>query len=374
MAAKRVLALVALAGAALITALAQEGEFEPYRQRLPDGEVSWYEGWIRTRAEVPLIQGVPRAQAQVDAQRVALMKAQAAALRLAMKVPVDSERRLEQFEALKVKVQGVVRGGKVLEEGLQGDRYVLLLEVPINGVKGLASEVYPVVVPELLAPPPPPPMAQGSPPPVPQAEPAPQGAPPPQASAPPKPYKPKGLSTFASVRVEAEEAGAKPALAPKIVDPAGQPVYTAASVKPEVSRTKSIARYVTRPAGGAESTSVSPWLGPTSLPLALVDPRRLLWAQQVPPPPPPPAPAPKMDEKSMSPDFKFGEDVLVVKAVSAKGKLKADLVVTAQDAKRLRDNAALLEDAEVTVVVRTDVGGVESRRRAPEADRLLGRR
>lgn len=372
MSAKRVLALVALAVAALITSLAQEGEFEPYRQRLPDGEVSWYEGWIRTRAEVPLVQGVARAQAVVDAKRVALMKAQAAALRLAMKVPVDSERRLEQFEALKVKVQGVVRGGKVLEEGLQGDRYVLVLEVPVTGVKGLAAEVFPVVVPELAAPPPPPPQAQAaSPPAAPGAEPKP--TPPPQAAAPPKP-KSKGLSTFASVRVEAEEAGAKPALAPKIVDPSGQPVYTAASVNPEVSRSKSIARYVTRPAGGAENTSFSPWLGPTSLPLAVADPRRLLLAQQVPPPPPPPAPAPKMEEKSLAPDFRFGDDVLVVKAVSAKGKLKADLVVTEQDAKRLRDNASLLENAEVTVVVRTDVGGVESRRLNPDPDRMLGRR
>jgi hypothetical protein len=50
-------------------------------QKLPDGTVSWYEGWIQARAEVPLMKGLPRNQAQVEAQRTALLKAQAAALR-----------------------------------------------------------------------------------------------------------------------------------------------------------------------------------------------------------------------------------------------------------------------------------------------------
>jgi len=374
----RTLPPLALVGAVLLTTLAQEGPYSPYRQKLPDGEVSWYEGWIRTRAEVPLSQGVPRAQAQVDARRVALMKAQAAALRLALKVPVDADRRLEEFEALKVRVQGVVRGGQILQEGLKGNQYELSLEVPIAGVKGLAAETYPVVMPELASPPPPPkapPQASaGTPPTRP-----PVSTPPPQASATPPPAAPKphSLSTFASVRVEAADAGAKPALYPKIVDPQGQPVYTAATVKPEVARTQTIARYVSRKDElGSDTPSTPSWIGPSSLPLALVDPQKFLLAQQVPPPPPPPAPSspPVMMEKSMAPDLEFGEEVLVVKAVSAQGKLKADLVVTEKDAQRLRENKALLEKAQVTVVVRTDVGGVESRRAQHGGELLYGRR
>ncbi len=354
--------LLALSLVLLLTAFAQEGPFRPYRQTLPDGTVSWYEGWIQTRAVVPLATGVPKAQAQTDARRVALMKAQAAALRIAMKVPMDAERRLEEFEALKVRVQGVVRGGKVLEERLEGTRYLLSLEVPISGVNGIAAEAYPVVVPELAAPPKPPQAGAAAPPAGPK--------PPPLASSPPPPG-PKSLSTFASVRVEADEVGAKPALYPKILDPQGQPVYSAATVRPEVARRQTIARYVGRPAEGPSRTLVPGDWAPSGLPLALVDPRRFLLAQQVPPVPPAPMP-----EAQAPIPYPFAEEVLVVKAVGARGKLKADLVVTEQDAQRLRQNRALLEEAQVTVVVRTDVGGVESRRPfAPRNESLeLGRR
>jgi len=375
---KRTVPPLALTAAVLLTTLAQEGPYSPYRQRLPDGEVSWYEGWIRTKAQVPLAQGVPRAQAQVDARRVALIKAQAAALRLALKVPVDADRRLEEFEALKVRVQGVVRGGVILEEGLRGERYELTLEVPIAGVKGLAAETYAVVAPELAAPAIPPQASAPSTAPKAGTSAAAQPpSPPPQASAPPPPSpKPRSLSSFASVRVEAADVGAKPALYPKIVDPQGQPVYSAATVKPEVARTRTIARYVNRSGDGAENTSAPRWIGPSSLPLALLDPQKFLLAQQVPPPPPPsPVPdAPVMMDKSAAPEFPFGEEVLVVKAVAAKGKLKADLVVTERDAQRLRQNKSLLENADVTVVVRTDVGGVESRRVPPGGELLYGRR
>lgn len=351
----------------LLTVLAQSAVTGHYRQRLPEGEVNWYEGWIRIPVKVPYAQGVPKAQAKVDARRVAVMKAQAAALRLAMRVPVDADRRLEEFEGLRVKVQGIVRGGKVLDECEAGAGLHITYQVPLSGVQGISSEVVAVLVPELELPPPAPePESSISPPP--QA-----GTPTPTAE-PPRP-KSRGLSSFAAIRVEAEDAGAKPALCPKIVDPEGKPVYSAASVKPEVARTKSIARYVSRDERTEEVRPSSPWGG--TLPLALVDPRRWLLAQQQPPPPPPPpppVPMPKQYEYQAPTLREFEEQELVVKAVSAKGKLKADLVVTAEDAKKMRANASLLEEANVVVVVRTDVGGVESQKRSKAAGILFGRR
>jgi hypothetical protein len=351
------LALVGLALALIITVFAQdEGPYQPYRQKLPDGTVSWYEGWIQARAEVPLMKGLPRNQAQVEAQRTALLKAQAAALRIAMKVPMDADRRLEEFEALKVRVQGVIRGGKVIQEGLAGDTYSLTLEVPISGVNGIVSESYPVMVAAEETRPPSAPESTTAPPPQATAEagqPQPEQKPvPPQASKPApegQPAKPKvsSLSSFASVRIDATEAGAKPALFPKVKDEKGQPVYSVATVKPDVAKHQTIARYVS-PQGGSQQTGASPSLAPSSLPLAVVDPMRFLLAQGTPPPKRP-----------------HGEEnVLTIHAVRAEGGLQADLVITPEDAQKLRDAEAangVLSSGNVVVVVRADVGGVESR-------------
>jgi hypothetical protein len=60
-----------------------------------------------------------------------------------------------------------------------------------------------------------------------------------------------------------------------------------------------------------------------------------------------------------------GPQSLEVKAVSSSGKLKADIVVTEETARRLREAEAasgVLSNAKVVVIVRPDVGGVESRR------------
>ncbi len=371
------LALAGLVLALIVTVLAQEeGPYQPYRQKLPDGTVSWYEGWIQTRAEVPLMKGMPRNQAQIEAQRVALMKAQAAALRIALKVPMDADRRLEEFEALRVRVKGVIRGGKVIQEGLSGDSYALTLEVPISGVNGIVSEAYPVVLPPeepqaqeqaAQANPPQqgeaaPPAATGAAPPQPEAK-----LPPPQASKPApegKPSKPKvsSLNSFAAVRIDATEAGAKPALFPKVKDDKGQNVYSVATVKPDVAKRQTIARYVS-PTGSSEKTQSSPSMVPSFLPLALVDPRSFLLAQGTPPPKRP-----------------HGEEnVLTIHAVRAEGKLSTDLVITPEDAQKLRDAEAangVLSSGNVVVVVRSDVGGVESRKlgEQPGGEFLLGRR
>ena len=174
---KRTRRLLALCSLVVLTAVAQQGRYAPYQEKLLDGVVDWDEGWIRTNVEVPLRTGIPPQQARVEAQRVAVIKAQAAALRIAMAVPVNSEQRLESFEALRVRVKGIVAGGQIVSEGLQGQSYKLSLQVPINGVQGIVSEVYKVTVP------PPEPMP-------PQAAKKPQASatqPPPEAPKPPEP-------------------------------------------------------------------------------------------------------------------------------------------------------------------------------------------
>jgi hypothetical protein len=341
----RALRMVVLCGLVALLAVAQQGLYTPYQERLTDGVVDWDEGWIQADAVVPLGEGVPPQQAVVQAQRVAMIKAQAAALRIAMRVPVDSERRLESYEALKVRVKGIVAGGEVVSEGQQGRTYRLSLRVPINGVKGLVSEVYAVTAPV--------------PEPLPDVSSRPAGQIPPPPPKPPElpkaaakePPSEKTVARLDSVTVDASDAGVKPALQPRILDTQGNVLYSVKTVKPLVAREKTLARYV-RPtgSGGTESSWADPeGLGP--LPLALITPPWRLLAQATTPPPP------------QRP--RGGGQTLTVKAVQASGTLKADIVVTEETARKLREaeaSSGVLSDAKVIVVVRADVGGVESRR------------
>lgn len=331
--------IIALCVVLTFCAFAQQSAYRPYQEKLADGVVDWDEGWIRADASVPLRKDVPLAQARVEAQRVAMVKAQAAALRIALRLPVNSEQRLEAFEALRVRVKGIVAGGRVLSEGPKGGNYLLSLHVPINGVSGIVAEVSKVTLPP------------------PEPEPAPQAAkpkvpatPPPGKSQPQPDGAPtEDSATFSRVVVDGTEAGIRPALQPRIVDPQGQPVYSLKTVSPLVAREKTIARYVT-PSEGSGATPAA-WLEPSvlsSLPLALAGPPWRLFAQRTP---------------SQRP--RGEEGALQVKAISSSGPLRADIVVTEETARRLRAaqvSSSVLSEARVVVVVRADVGGVESRR------------
>jgi hypothetical protein len=338
---QRLTRALALCAVIALAAGAQQGNYKPYQEKLSDGVVDWDEGWIRADASVPLRHDVPPAQARVEAQRVATVKAQAAALRIALRLPVDSEQRLEAFEALRVHVKGVVAGGRILSEGPQGRDYKLSLRVPINGVSGIVAEVSKVTLPPLEAEP--------LPPPAPSKPKAPPPVPPASSPGQTEKAQPGSSTVFSSVTVDGIEAGIKPALQPRIVDPQGVPVYSVKTVKRLVAREKTIARYVTP----AEASGASPaaWLDPaalSSLPLALAGPPWRIFAQR----------APSQRQRGE-------EGTLMVKAVSSAGPLKADIVVTEETARQLRAAEAasgILSDARVVVVVRADVGGVESRR------------
>ncbi len=336
MTAKRLSRTFALVALAALAAGAQQGFYKPYQERVSDGIVDWDEGWIRTEQVVTMRKDVPAAQARVEAQRVATVKAQAAALRLAMRLPVNCEQRVESYEALRVHVRGVVAGGKIVSDGVQANDYRVALLVPINGVTGIISEVCKVTLPPEPAPEPKAPVVKPE--------------PPPAASNPAPTNPPAQMASFASVTVDATEAGAKPALQPRIVDPQGNEIYGVKTVKRVVAQEKTLARYVTPAQGGGAQPSR--WLdgGALSrLPLALIEPPSVLFAQREP-----------------SGRQRGQDQGLQVKAVSTSGPLKADLVVTAETAKKLRESAqGPLSDGKVVVVVRADVGGVESRRFAP---------
>ena len=334
--------LVVAMAVVLGLALASFGEVgdddAPYREKLPDGTVDWYDGVIQANGSAPVLAGQPPAKAKLDAGRVALMKAQAAALRIAMRVPVDSERRLESYEALKVKVRGVVSGGRVISEEQKGKEVFVTLEVPLSGVKGLQAEVLPVYFPEeekAQAPPPKKPAADGQ-----KGQVGAQDKEPAAAA-------PAVEAPVSSVVLEASQAGAKPAIFPRIIDTEGNEVYSVKTVGRLNASQRPMARYTGKSVGPAHGWGTG-LDGDYSLPLGMLTVGAPVWLAQA------QQPARK----------RGGGDALVIRAESAKGSLKADIVVTKEDARRLREaeeKSKVLSESKVVVVLRSDVGGVEGR-------------
>lgn len=333
----RVVFVAASAVLALVAILATSALYVPYREKLPEGVVDWNEGWIRTDVSVPLKKGIPIGQAVVNARRVGVMKAQAASLRLAMRLPLDSSKRLNAFEALRVRVKGVVAGGEVVSEKRDGGVYYLSYKVPINGVKGIVSEVSRVI------PPPPPPKPK-------KLVAAKEKESPSSAEKNEKgERKIMNLASFSSVIVDGTAAGVKPALRARIVDPDGAEVYGPSTVKPDVIKERSLASYMT-PRSGASHVSL-PWMSREGLglfPIAMITAPGILLAQA----------RPESGRK------RGGAESFAVTAKAAGGKLKSDIVVTRKTARRLREldaKTGALSKGRVIVVVRADVGGVESR-------------
>jgi len=300
--------------------------FAPFRQMLPQAVIDWDEGWIHAEASVPLAKGKPEAQARLDARRVALLKARATALKVVMGVPLDGNRLVEDSQALHVRVKGIVRGSQVVDEALEGRSYRIEVEVPLGGVKGLLSEVYPVYLP---SPPPPKPK--------------------PPRKAPPEEDPVAEAEKPDDILIDATGTAVRPAIFPKVVDTDGEPVYEVAAVEPEVARKKTIVRYVTPAGEGAFRPADNARPVPPALCWASIGPPSIL----------------KLAQRSSEGRRRRGARPLTVQAAGSDGSLNADIVVTKETARRLREaeeTSGLLSQAKVIVVVKSDVGGVEGRR------------
>ncbi|MEJ2367928.1 MAG: hypothetical protein P8Z49_06175 [Acidobacteriota bacterium] len=370
---KKALVVMTALLAAMLCLLAQDaGNVQPYRQSFPEGTVDWYGGWIETHISVPLGPG-PAAQARLEARRVAVIKAQAAALRLAMKIPLDSSRTLGENQALRVQVRGIVQGGEVTKEGLSRGAYDVTYRVPVSGVKGIVSIAYPVYVQTAPPPPQPPesaptarthqspsaaqeeqpqqPQAQ-TPPPAPSGSEAQEGQAEGAGATSGGPSEKSPLASFSDVEIDASGTSAKPALFPQVKDATGKTVYSASSVDPQVAREKTIARYVApSEEGGGKTISMMDTL---RSPLACIG---VLLAAN-----------------AGRPARPRGDHPLVVKALKAEGRLHADIVITEEAARRIRQlekKEGLLSKGKVVVVLRSDVGGVESRRLNRDGEALL---
>ncbi len=351
-----------------------EPEARPLVQSFVDGYIDWGAGVAAAWGRAPETAVPAPIRNQIRIRRVAEVRAKARLLAIVQSVRATSEIRVGDRPDVVEKVTGILQGATIVKErtGRKGFLEVLV-EAPLHGVQGISYVVF-----ETMLPPPRGDSGPGGPPPADQS--AAQGAPQvPTAEVPPD--QPTGIV------IDARGTGLEPALLPRILEESGEIVSSPETVDREALEQRGMAAYGTVPesvflwrnrigdhplwvravsleapgtrgAPGAalavELVSITPHLAALAQtgkaqPAAPITNPRLK--------PPPPA-DPNTDPLAV----RRGPRPYRLKAGSAAGALKADVVLSQADADRLENlpnGANLLKECRVLVIVESPVGGVE---------------
>ncbi len=218
-------------------------------ERTETGVINWTQGWVRAKGWAAIN---PKEKNKAKARLMAIRAAKVVAMRNLLEtvkgVYINSETRVRDMMAesdeIVARVEGVVKGARMVGEPKVEDGVVeVVMEMPLWGEKGLARAITPEK--EL-------------------------------AKAKPDPKAAKAVEEAPCVVLDAHQAGARPALAPRIFDEKGNLVADLREIGGQL-------RYV----------------------------------------------------KDVSQVVQCGDKSLVIRAVEAKGKAKADLVIKEEDREKL---------------------------------------
>jgi len=281
-------------------------------QKYPQGEINWGEGLILAfgKGEIP---AGGTANADEMAARAAEVDAKAHMLEMINDIPLDDRMKAGEEKRLSFALEGFVQGAEVVARSRSGNMVNVTVQAPIRGVQGLTMAVYGYYTPE----------------------------PPPPAVEPIKPKPVAQAEKFTGVVIDARAVATSAALFPKIETPKKQPVHTAQQVNKDDLMKRGMAAY----AVVSRDVKITR-LFPNA---ALVIPVRYMPGDAG------SAPAGKTKRRQ-------GYQPIVVNAVDSAGKLKATLIVSEEDAAKLKaidQKTNALKECRVVIVVSSEAGGVE---------------
>jgi len=341
-----------IAGAALLTLIpaAMAAGPEPYIQEFTDGYIDWGRGFAGAWGKALNASGVDPSAMDPAIRRAAELSGRARLLAIVQRARANAEVRVGDRPDFVEKVKGIVRGAGIVKERTRpGNFYEALVEAPLYGVEGISYGIYEVMA---LKP------AGAS-----------SGAPPPgtaiSESAPNAPGG-AGSSTAApssgasdaptGIIIDARETGLAPALLPRIVDESGTVVSSPETVDPNALRDRGMAAYAKEPGSVSlfrERVGDHPIWVRASFALNPAGPTQA-------------APKAVAPVDPLAP--RRGPRPYRLKAASAAGALKADVVLSKAEADKLESvpgGRNLLKDCRVLVIVESPVGGVEGVRTRP---------
>ena len=291
----------------------------PHVEPCKGGRVDWTAGFILAEGK-----GIAEGrddQSELMAKRAAFLDAAANALAISLGIPVDAKGRAGDVKNGRVKLEGVIKGHEIVEERWLPEEKPpqarVSLRVPLWGVKGVASvfvDRRKGVGPRLVL-----------------------------AS------EPVDVSESVLI-VDARGVGLKACLYPVVADVKGAVLHDAARIEAAHAGTVPAVRY-------AESTLRYEQLASDNATTA-----RLASFQEAGAPASGPASHPTSQPRRRR---------VVVKATAAAGELNTQIVLTQEDAEKLRqsaEGAAMLRAGQVVVVVDSAAAGIEGRRRSEDSE------
>ena len=186
-------------------------------QQFDQGSINWSTGKVvAVGIGAPPSNPANMAQARAMARRAAITVARRNLLEISQGVQVDSMTLVKDFtvksDIIRTSVQGVVRNAQVIDTAYMSDG-----SVEVTMVMSLGGEFANVILP-------PPPVGMG--------DPSPFQMPPPGTS-----------QVYTGMVIDARGLGARPAMAPKIVDESGEEIYGSAMVNREFAVQQGMVGY-----------------------------------------------------------------------------------------------------------------------------------
>ncbi|MFH1706652.1 MAG: hypothetical protein ABIF71_01855 [Planctomycetota bacterium] len=375
----------ALAQAEGLTFQRVRGEFRPAVEQFPTGYVDWGNGFYYTVSK-----GLPPKQPRLKTQQMspALLKAKAKTaavegakaqiLMMANNIRVDADATLGELTVagFKVRIEGEISKYEIVTEGWVEDPvqpyYEVVIKAPLSGVSGqlISSQITklqtgargPVEEPPAPAP-------EAAPP----AQPAPPAEPPPAPPAEPgkdekiQDIKDKAAGAEAEMMllIDARDTGANAALFPEVQSEDGADLFDITLPDKVKTKHEQMVKYVATDKNTEELNRLFEGRRDVLLVQALPVRERVVLAPVV-----EVVPVADGDTTPAAPRARF-----TTKATSSAGRLKANIVVSKEDAKKIAEannQARFFENANVYVIMDSSIGGTEGFRLVP-LDDLLSR-
>ncbi len=291
---------------------AQTAKPVPLVEQISSGSVNWTSGWVTASGVgVPPPNAGPAAKAM--AQRAAFSVAVRNLLEVVKGVRIDSatlvENYLVQDDVIKSQVNGFVKGAQIDATKASPDGSVeVLVKAPLWGVNSLYDPFLDQMGVQ-------------------------------DQKLQPEPAE----DSYTGLVIDARGLGVKPACFPAVLDDKGETVFGPKTVDRAAAQKDGMVHYMAAPKGA----DLSSLFGEDAY---IVRP-----VQSAPPAPP-----------------REGRRPLKIKGGDKAGLLKANIIISSDDAKKIRDDSALstaLKRSRVTIVTDPLIGGMEGR--APGFDQLL---
>ena len=293
-------------------ALAQTAKPGPLVEQISSGSVNWTSGWVKaTGIGVPPPNAGPAGKAM--AQRAAFSVAVRNLLEVVKGVRIDSatlvEHYLVQDDVIKSQVNGFVKGAQIEKTNASPDGSVeVLVKAPLWGVNSLYDPFLDQMGVQ-------------------------------DQHLPPEPAE----DGYTGLVIDARGLGVKPACFPAVLDDKGAMVFGSKTVDRAAAQKDGMVHYMAAPKGA----DLSSLFGESAY---IVRP-----VEAAPPAPP-----------------REGRRPLKIKGGDKAGLLKANIIISGEDAKKIRNDSGLsvaLKRSRVTVVTDPLIGGMEGR--VPGSEQLL---